>query len=373
MIKIGFDARQLFKNNSGLGNYSRSTVELLTKYHPDNKYHLFSAHDENRVGFSVPKGTKIITPNGVVGDILPSLWRGFSMAHDIRKSKINIYHGLTNELPSDIRMSGANSVVTIHDLIFLRYPNLYTKIERSYSEWLYRRSCNKADMIIAVSKQTKNDLMEFWNIAPERISVVYQGCNSLYQSSADKELKQRVRQRYNLPQNYIVSVGTLEERKNLMLTLHALYEGGLDIPLVACGKWTPYVDKLKEYIAYRGMEKQVIFIHDCKLEELPAIYQMATVSVYVSLFEGFGIPILESMTSGTPVLTSRGGVFSESGGGAALYVGHYDLEEMIEKLKLVLNDTKIKGELIAEGYKQATKFTDEKIADNIMAVYNKII
>ena len=373
MIKIGFDARQLFKDSSGLGNYSRSTVELLTKHHPDNKYYLFSAHDKNRVGFSVPKGSKIITPNGVVGDLLPSVWHSLTMATDIRKHRIDIFHGLANQLPSDIRMSGATSVVTIHDLIFLRYPNLYSKIEKSFFEWKYRTSCNKADMIIAISEQTKKDLIEFWNIPPERITVVYQGCNTLYLSEASHEVKQRVRERYKLPQNYIVSVGTIEERKNLMITLHALHEGKLDIPLIACGRWTPYVDKLKEYITENGMENQVMFIHDCHLEELPAIYQMATVSVYASLFEGFGIPILESMNSGTPVITSRGGVFSETGGDAALYVGQYDLEEMIEQLKTVLTDSDRRDELIIAGYKHAAKFNDDKIADDIMAVYHKLL
>lgn len=373
MIKIGFDAKNLFTDSSGLGNYSRNSVELLTKYQPENSYNIFSAYDKNRVGFSIPKGVKIITPGGVIGDIIPALWRNCAMARDIRKSRINIFHGLCNHLPSDIRHSGATSIITIHDLIFLRYPNLYPKFKRHYLEFQYKRSCNKADMIIAISEQTKNDLIEFWDLPPEKIKVVYQGCNSIYTKRAEPEVNQRVRKRYNLPEEYIVSVGTIEERKNLLLTLHALHEGKIDTPLVACGRWTPYVDKLKKYIEENNMHSQVIFIHDCSIEELPSIYQMARASVFVSLFEGFGIPILESMHSGTPVITSRGGVFKEAGGDAALYVGVYDLEEMIETLKLILRDEQKRSEIIEAGYRHVKNFTDDKIAENLMNIYRRFI
>ncbi|MEG1649209.1 MAG: glycosyltransferase family 1 protein [Rikenellaceae bacterium] len=373
MIKIGFDAKRIFRNLSGLGNYSRSTVELLAKYHPENEYSLFTAFDENKVEFAIPKGFKVVNPTGIIADVVPSVWRSCNMAHDIRRSRIDIFHGLSNELPFDIRVGGAKSVVTMHDLIFLRYPNLYGKLDRMLYEFKYRKSCNNADMIIAISNQTKNDLIDFWNIQPERIQVIYQGCNSLYYEKASTEVKERVKERYNLPDQYILSVGTIEERKNLMLTLHAIGEGNIDMPLVACGRWTPYVEKLQEYVAHKGLENKVHFIHDCSLEELPAIYQMATVSVYVSLFEGFGIPILESMNCGTPVITSRGGVFNETGGKAALYVGQYDLEDMIELLKRVISDSAWREELIQNGYKHAANFTDDKIADNLMALYEKMM
>lgn len=373
MIKIGFDAKRIFRNLSGLGNYSRSTVELLAKYHPENEYSLFTAFDENRVGFAIPKGVKVVNPTGLIAYLSQSAWRSCNMAHDIRRSRIDIFHGLSNELPSDIRSGGAKSVVTMHDLIFLRYPNLYGKIDRMLYEFKYKQSCNNADMIIAISNQTKNDLIDFWNIPQERIEVIYQGCNPLYYQKASDETKERVKERYNLPSEYILSVGTIEERKNLMLTLHAIGEGNIDMPLVACGRWTPYVDKLKEYVTQKGLENRVHFIHDCSLEELPAIYQMATVSVYVSLFEGFGIPILESMNCGTPVITSRGGVFTETGGDAALYVGQYDLEDMIELLKKVISNKEWREELIKNGYKHASQFTDDKIADNLMRLYEKMM
>lgn len=372
-MRVGFDAKRLFSNLSGLGNYSRSTVELLHKYFPQDKHVLFTPASGNKANFIVPKEVDVVTPTALISSLVPSLWRSFFMASDIRAEKIDIFHGLSNELPNDIRHSGAKSIVTVHDLIFLRYPNLYSKIDKLIYEHKYHTSCKNADMIIAISQQTKEDIINYWNIAEERIEVVYQGCNPVYYNKASESKKEAVKQKYNLPDNYIVSVGTIEERKNLMLTLSAMVEGKIDLPLVACGKYTPYRDKLWEYAVRHGIEKRVHFHHDVALEDLPAIYQMADVAVYVSLFEGFGIPILEALNSGTPMITSKGGVFPETGGDACLYVGQYDLEEMIHALKTALYDSQRRQDMIDRGYMYALNFRDEKVATNLHKVYEKIL
>lgn len=372
-MRIGFDAKRMFKNYSGLGNYSRSTLELMAKYYPQNKYLIYSAFDENRVGFEIPEGIELVTPTTILGDICPSLWRSGLMAKDIRKHKIDIYHGLSNELPYDIREGGARSVVTIHDLIFRRYPNLYTKIDRAIYDRKYSRSCRYADRIIAISEQTKNDIIEFWNIPQEQIDVVYQGCNPIFYTKSKEEFKLKVKAKYNLPSEYILCVGTIEERKNLMLTLTAMVDGKIDVPLVACGKHTEYADKLMDYASSHGIERRVRFLHNVEMAELPAIYQMASVAVYVSLFEGFGIPILEALNSGVPMITSKGGVFQETGGNACAYVGQYDLDDMISQLKETLANTQKRTEMVEKGYIWAQNFRDDKVAANLNSVYEKMV
>ncbi len=372
-MRIGFDAKRIFRNTSGLGNYSRSTVELLAKYFPDNHYFLYSGFDRNRTGFQIPEKVELVTPSSWIGDICPSLWRSGCMASDIRKHRLDIYHGLSNELPFDIREGGAKSVVTMHDLIFIRYPNLYKKIDRYLYEKKYRRSCRYADHIIAISRQTKNDIIDFWNIPEELISVVYQGCNPQFYQVVDQETKKRVKEKYALPDQYILSVGTLEERKNLMLTLQAMVAGHIDVPLVACGRYTEYVKALQAYAYANGLEDRVKFLYNVDFSDLPAVYQMASVAVYVSLFEGFGIPILEALNSGVPMITSKGGVFGETGGDACLYVGQYDREDMAEALKTALNDTQRRNEMIERGYKYALNFRDDVVARNLYAVYKKLL
>lgn len=372
-MRIGFDAKRMFRNLSGLGNYSRSTLELMYKYHPDNSYLLFSAYDENRAGFVIPERVECVTPTGITCDISPSLWRSMSMAHDIRRRRVDIYHGLSNELPLDVRRSGANSVVTIHDLIFVRYPNLYKKVDRMLYAYKYKKSCLLADRVIAISHQTKNDLMEFWNIPEEVIDVVYQGCNPIfYKRPADAAIAS-VRAKYGLPEAFILSVGTIEERKNLMLTVKAMAEGNIDLPLVACGRKTPYADAIMEYAASKGIADRIIMLHNVDMSDLPAIYAMALVFVYVSLFEGFGIPILEALNIGVPVITAKGGVFGETGGDACAYVGPYDIDEMIETLRAVAGDTLLRESMMEKGHSWAARFADDAVAAELNAVYRKLM
>lgn len=370
-MRIGFDAKRVFFNRSGLGAYSRDSVELLSRYCPGHEYLLFSPKEGNPVGFAVPEGVRTLYPEGV-SRRFSSLWRSYAMSGSLRRAGLDIYHGLSNELPADIRRSGVRSVVTIHDLIFVRYPRLYRPADR----WLYTRkyagSCRNADRIIAISGQTRNDLMEFWGVPSEKIDVVYQGCNPIFYDRADEGERRRVRMKYGLPGHYLLSVGTVEERKNLLLAVRAIAENGLDTELVVCGRRTPYADRVESYAAGHGLADRIHFLTGVETSDLPALYQMADALVYASLFEGFGIPILEGLNSGIPVITTRGGVFAETGGDACLYVDPASTEEMADAIGRALGDTALRAELAERGYRHAARFRQEHIAANLMRVYQSL-
>ena len=368
---IGFDAKRLFFNGSGLGNYSRDTVTILSRHMPDDKLVLFSPRPGNRYGFVLPPNAETYCPTGLSARF-PSLWRSYAMARDIRRNRIDIYHGLSNELPADIRRSGARSVVTIHDLIFVRMPELYKPIDRLLYTRKYRRSCQNADRIIAISLQTRDDLVNVWGIDPAKIDVVYQGCSPIFYAAADAEHKAAVRTRYRLPERYILSVGTIEPRKNLMLTVKAMAMGNLNIDLVACGRRTPYADQIEQYAREKGIAHRVHLLSEVKFTDLPAIYQMSQVMVYASFYEGFGLPILEGLNSGIPVITSQGGVFPETGGDAALYVDPYNAEAMLDALQRTLGDTALRETMIRKGYQYAQHFREAQIAQNLLGVYQKL-
>lgn len=370
-MRIGFDAKRVFFNRSGLGVYSRSTVGLLARYAPENSYTLFSPRPGNPTGFDVPQGVGVVYPQGLYAK-LPSLWRSFGMAGSIRRSDIGIYHGLSHELPADIGRAGVRSVVTMHDIIFVHHPELYKPADRLIYRMKYRRSCRLADRIIAISRQTEADLVGEWDVDPAKIDVVYQGCDPQFAVEVTAEKRGEVRMKYGLPEQYVLSVGSIEERKNLMLTVRAMAESGLDICLVACGKHTPYADRIMEYAAAHDIAHRILMLHDVGFGDLPAIYQMADAMVYASLFEGFGIPILEALNSRIPVITSAGGVFPETGGNACLYINPFSAEEMADSLRRVLGDTALRGEMISKGLAHAAKFTEPLIAEALMKVYSSL-
>lgn len=371
-MRIGFDAKRAFFNRSGLGVYSRSTVSLLARYAPGNEYVLFSPKHGNSAGFDVPASAEIIYPQGIASKV-PSLWRSFGMAGSIRRSGVEIYHGLSHELPSDIRRAGVATLITMHDIIFVHHPELYKPADRYLYTRKYKRSCRAADRIIAISKQTKDDLVNIWNIAPEKIDIVYQGCDPVFAVEAPEEKRVEVRGRYSLPEKYILSVGTIEERKNLMLTVRAMAEGKLDVDLVACGRRTPYADSIMEYAAAKGIAGRVHMHHNVVFGDLPAIYQMADLLVYASLFEGFGIPILEAMNSRIPVITTAGGVFTETGGDACCYVDPFSVDAMTDALRTVLDNAALRKEMVEKGLLHAANFTEPLIAQNLVKVYSSLL
>lgn len=373
-MRIGFDAHNTFTNISGLGNYCRSMIEVLVKYYNiNNNFYMFSGFDENNAQFVIPKGVEVITPSTLIGDIFPSLWRNYAMGSDLRRNKIDIYHGLSNVLPYDIRFGGAKSIVTIHDLAFLKYPNLYPKLDRYTLNKKYRFACNNSDLIVATSEQTKSDIINNWNIADEKVEVVGQACNSIFYNTATEQQKQYVRTKYNLPEKFLLSVGTLEERKNLILTLHAIADGRLDIHLVACGKYTSYAENLVAFVKKAGIEDKVHFIRDIHFSELPIVYQCAEALVYMSLFEGFGLSIVEAFNSKIPVITSSDGVFKETGGDACIYVGQHDLEGMIDAIKSIMTNQEIRSTVIEKGIKRADIYRDDIVAKNLFSIYDKLM
>lgn len=370
-MKIGFDAKRLFFNGSGLGVYSRSTVGILLRYAHGNEYTLFSPREGNRYGFEVPEGVEVVLPGGVASKF-GSLWRSYFMGGAIRRSGVDIYHGLSAELPADIRSAGVRSVVTIHDLIFVHHPELYKPVDRWLYTLKYRRSCRNADRIIAISRLTADELVKFWDIPASKIDVVYQGCSPIFGNTVSEEYRKAVSERYSLPEDYILSVGSIEVRKNLLLTVKAMAEYGVGGHLVACGRHTPYADEVMAYARQHGIADRVHLRHDVTFDDLPAIYQMAEVFVYPSFYEGFGIPILEAFNSRIPVITTAGGVFPETGGDACIYIDPHSPEQMAAAIGDLRRDNTLRRDMTEKGLKHAAKFSEPAIAANLTAVYDSM-
>ncbi|MFO8236058.1 MAG: glycosyltransferase family 1 protein [Bacteroidales bacterium] len=369
-MNIGFDAKRAFFNKSGLGNYSRSTVQLLSKYYPDNSYFLYTPKfSEANNEFIDSSNIHVRTPRQCFFRAFNPYWRSYRMACDFKYDDIDLFHGLSNELPMNIRKSNVKSVLTVHDLIFMRYPTLYKKVDRWIYEKKFKLSCQRANTVIAVSQQTKDDLIHYFKIEEDKIRVVYQGCNPIFYDAKTEAEKNKLKQKYNLPESFLLYVGTIEERKNALGIVKALHEGGIDIPLVLVGKPTAYKRRIEQYIADKNVKNDIRFFSEIPYEELPVFYQLSSAFIYPSFFEGFGIPILEALNSGVPVITSSGGCFHETGGPASMYVEPSSTEEIANAIRKVLFDDQLRQVMKEKGFAHAMKFRDGNVAKAMMQAY----
>lgn len=371
-MRIGFDAKRAFFNSSGLGNYSRDTISILISNFSEHNYFLYSPPGPPAIKYETGSSASIREPMSFIARKFPSLWRSFMLPGQLKADRIDLFHGLSNEIPFNMKSSGIKSVVTVHDLIFLRFPEWYPFIDRKIYEIKFRKSCRDADRIIAISKQTKDDIVEFFGIDPDKIDVVYQGCNPAFQGKEIPEQIEQIRKKYTLPDVYLLYVGTVEKRKNLLTIIKALKLSNLDIPLVVVGRHTPYARQVNNYIRDNDL-KNIRFIKHVDNYELPVFYQNAKIFIYPSIFEGFGIPIQEALFSKVPVITTKTGCFPEAGGPASVYIDPENAEDLAEAILKLLKSTPFREKVISEGYAYAQNFTRAKIAENLMGVYNKIV
>jgi glycosyltransferase involved in cell wall biosynthesis len=311
-------------------------------------------------------------PETTLDRLFPSIWRSWSVIDQLKSRQVNLFHGLSNELPFGIGKSSIRSVVTIHDLIFLRYPSYYSLIDRIIYQYKVRRACSEADTVVATSNQTKNDLIEFLSVPANKIDVVYQSCDNQFKAQVIGEQKEKVKIKYGLPEQFILSVGTIEKRKNLIAVIDAMMQLP-NVNLVVVGRKTAYYDQVSERIAKHGLTERVQFLHEVDFSDLPAIYQLAELLVYPSEFEGFGIPILEGMYSQIPVITTKGGCFEEVGGAAAKYVEFGNVQMLAEAIEEVLSSSGLKVEMVEKGIVQSAKFTNEEQAKHLRDIYEKAL
>ena len=374
-MKIGYDAKRVFQNFTGLGNYSRTLIETLTAHFPENEYHLFTTklNDIQRVTKVTNHPSVSVHLPNVFWQKLPALWRSYFLKNDVEKANIEIFHGLSHELP--LSLKGIRTVVTIHDLIHERYPDFYPFIDRKIYSYKFKKACEQADIVVAISEQTKRDIIDFYQIEPVKIQVIYQSCDPIFYKNPIYTEGGIVQKKYNLPPHFILYVGTVNERKNLLGLVKALkmLENQEDINLVAIGNGGTYFEKVKKYVADNGLQKRVHFLPTIYFTDLPTIYKLARLFVLPSFFEGFGIPIIEALWSGTPVISSIDSCFSEAGGPDSIYVNPNDSEAIAAAIHRVWHDEILRNEMILRGGNFVQKFDDLKIGQQWIKLYQSLL
>ena len=371
---IGYDAKRIVRNGTGLGSYGRTLVNDLSAldafdlrlYAPDaGKTQLRSQIVERpNVSFCYPRhaGTALSK----------ALWRSGGMVKQLKDDGVRIYHGLSGELPVGLKRSGIKSIVTIHDLIFLRHPEYYHWWDVMIYKKKFFRTLREADRIVAVSECTKRDILHYSDFPADRIDVIYQSCSTRFAHAAGQQLFGRVHADHSLPQRYMLNVGTIEERKNVMLAVKALRHLPEDLSLVIVGRQTAYTKRVVQYAVEHHLTDRIKILPDIDNETLRAIYQMAEAFVYPSRYEGFGIPVIEAIQSGLPVVACTGSCLEEAGGPDSLYVDPDDDKAMADAIAQVVCGAEGRQQRIDRSRQYIKQFENTGAARRFAELYKNL-
>ena len=385
-LNIGIDAKRIVRNGTGLGSYGRTLVNDLAQYPLRlNLYAPDRGRDDLRTQIVDRPNVAFVYPPSkfsfLNSKLSKSYWRSRGIVADLKRDDIQLYHGLSGELPIGIRRSGIKSVVTIHDLIFLRHPEFYNPIDVQIYKWKFRQTIKEADHIIAISECTRRDILEYGGdlVSEDNITLIYQSCAQRFSTSLRSALplgsskNSQFSILHSQLDRYVLSVGSIEPRKNTMLALKALHHLPDDVSLVLVGRHTAYTDKLVQYARANGLEHRLRILHGVPDADLPALYAGAEAFVYPSVYEGFGIPIIEAIRCGLPVVACTGSCLEEAGGPDSLYVATDDAEGMADAIRRSLKGADGRQERIHRSQDYIKRFDGKDVAGQVFQLYQQLL
>jgi len=372
---IGFDAKRIVRNATGLGSYGRTLVNDLAAlgtynlrlYAPDE------GRNELRMQIHLLPNVAFSYPRHAHTALGKALWRSRGMVKQLQRDGVQIYHGLSGELPSGISHTGIRTIVTIHDLIFMRHPEYYNRADVKIYTQKFRRTLLEADRIVAISECTRRDICELGEVDKSRVDLIYQSCSPRFTEEPPAKKMWEVRDRYALPDRYVLSVGSIEERKNVLLAVRAMHHLPDDVSLVIVGRQTPYSDMVHEYVLQNRMHSRVQMLHDVPDDDLPALYRMADCFVYPSRYEGFGIPIIEAISQQLPVVACKGSCLEEAGGPDSLYVDPDDDKAMAHAISRVLYGAPERQRRIERSMEYVRRFENTGAARSFCNIYDELL
>jgi glycosyltransferase involved in cell wall biosynthesis len=374
-MNIAIDVRTINNKQSGVGFYARYLVEALGKIDKKNPYFLITNNQKEESSRNFVANYQLLptwfsNENHVLGD----LWENFFLPFRLIWNQIDIFHGPAFLIPFLYVHKAA--VVTVHDLVAYSYPHTIPIKYKYYMKMLIRAATMRADKIIVDSYSVKNELMERLRVPEDKIRVVPLGVSSNYHMVNDRNRINSVREKYGIKRDYIMQVGNIEPRKNLPRLFEAFKllkeKTNNSYQLVNVGKQGWLYKEIFEMINRYGLQEDIIFTKYVNEEDLVLLYNGAELFVYPSLYEGFGLPILEAMSCGTPVITSTVSSMPEVAGKAALLVDPLNSEEIAWTIYTVLTDTELKNRLRSSGLDRATHFSWEKTAQQTLEVYQEV-
>jgi glycosyltransferase involved in cell wall biosynthesis len=368
-MRIAVDAFQAQYPAGGVARYARSLIAAMAAEADCGEIILFCNRFRGNGDLWQPPGTALTVRNvPVPRRLLQGLWQTLDWPPiEMFCGRVDVFHGLHFVLPASRK---ARRVLTVHDLTYLKHPDYYSDArlnDRGYRQEL-PRALTQADAVIAVSQKTRDDLVDLLNYPVDRIRVIHLGVSDQFFAPAASQNQELIRRHYRITHPYaIFLVGTPEPRKNIARTVAAVRRAAPSVDLVLVGEphlLQPLTGVPAEHLIFTGAVPE---------DHLPALLSGAAISVYPSLEEGFGLPLLESMACGVPVLTSNRGALPEIAGGAAMLVNPEDIEDMVHGLSVLLNDEALRRRLAQAGRRRAADFTWKKTAGQTVALYRELL
>lgn len=373
---IGFDAKHANRGNTMQSSYARFTIDALSQACPKSAYfRMYIEKSEPHSDYEAlaeRANVESMEPDGVHWRKLVWLWRMWHIGRDMERGDVDLYHALAGLLPYGLARRNIRSVVTVHSLEFLRLRRLFSPIYNFYRRAIMLSSMRRAERIVAVSDCVKRDIVRYLHIDADKIDVIYGGCHRRFSEPVTEVEMARVKERYNLPDRYLLVAGKHNARKNLNHIIETLPQISEDVDIVIVGRGTPQTASLVRRMKALGVENRVRLLYGVADEDMPAIYHGAIAYMMLSLYEGFSTTIVEALTVGVPVIASRGSSLEEEGGPDSIYVGSDDRKGLLAAIKRVLEDEELRIRMIERGREYAQRFRPEVAAYNLLNCYRRI-
>ncbi len=354
---------------AGAGVYTDSLIRAICRVDNENDYVIFVRRgafaDLARSGFR-------IVPTPTPSRPARLLWEQFLLPLQLRRRGADLLHSPHHTMP--LVAPGCSRVVTFHDLTFFLLPERYPASRRLYFQAVSRASARRADALIVPSDTVRDDVERILAVPQSRITTVYEAPAPVFRPIEDGAMLAQVRQKYRLPDRFILNVGSLEPGKNrasLIQAFHRLRQRGLEHCLVIVGQKAWKYEGDFELVERLGLGDAVLFTGYVPAEELAALYSCAELFVFPSLYEGFGLPVLEAMACGAPVVTSNVSAMPEVAGDAALLTEPRDIEGLADAMERPLRYSRVRASLRSRGLKRAAEFSWERAAHETVAVYER--
>ena len=373
---VAIDYTPAYEQGGGIGRYVRELVAALAREDRATEYRLFVAGARRARLPQTPGPNFIWRPTPISTTWFARLWHRarLPLPVEVFTGRVALYHATDFVLPPTL--PGTRTLLTVHDLSFVRVPETASPRLKAYLDVVVPRSVHRADHILADSQATKDDLVALYNTPPGKITVLLSGGDARFRREDSPKRIEAVRAKYDLGQTpYLFSIGTVQPRKNyqrLIVALAALRGEGHDIQLVIAGGKGWLDDPIYEAMRVMAMEPYVRLIGFADDADLPALYSGALCFAFPSLYEGFGLPVLEAMACGTPVMTSNVSSLPEVAGDAALLVDPTDQEAITGALRRLIGDETLRQTLIARGYEQAARFSWTRAARELKNIYSQL-